>query len=37
MTVQVRAVDTVTQRGAPAVTKASFTVEAGKPGVDNGA
>jgi hypothetical protein len=27
----------VTQRGAPAVTKASFTVEAGKPGVDNGA
>jgi len=33
MTVHFRAVDTVSQRGAPLVTKASFAVEAAKPGV----
>jgi alkaline phosphatase D len=36
MTVRVRAVDYVTRRDAPLVTKASFAVEAGKPGA-NGA
>ena len=36
MVVRVRAVDSVTQRGAPVVTKASFTVEANKPGVLSG-
>jgi alkaline phosphatase D len=35
MTVHVRAVDTVTQRGAPLTTKASFVVEADKPGANS--
>jgi hypothetical protein len=36
MTVHFRAVDAVTTPGAPLVTKASYAVESGKPGV-NGA
>ena len=35
MTVGVRAVDYVTRRDAPLVTKASFAVEAGKPGASS--
>jgi hypothetical protein len=33
MTVRFRAVDYVSRRDAPLVTKASFAVEAAKPGV----